>query len=420
MAQTTKFSKQEKRILLLAATGGMLEFYDFVIYGIFSIYFAKQFFPSHDSFVVILQSYLVFVLGYLARPIGGIIFSHIGDEYGRKKVLIITIMLMGIASLGIGLLPTYEQIGLWAPVLLLSLRLIQGLALGGELPSTYVYIIETIQHCKGRAFGIIMSVVCTGLLLGMVINFILSTVLTSPQLAQYGWRIPFVIGGLICVISYRIRKTLHESTVFTRIHDRPRLPLIYFFQHYPGAFLIGTALVAIVSSMVVTVIIFMPTYLKEMLHWSLYDVNKIMVIGLIVNAIVIYATGFLADQISPWRVAKGLVIFSLPLIPLGYALLITPMAYFGVILLISVQAVAAMISPYLLSSLFESKIRLTGVSLCYNIGFTLFGGLAPLIITHFIRVTGAVYWVPVSYLLIMVFIGGIGFWKAPLLKHYSK
>ena len=107
-----KLTNKEKKIVRLAALGGMLEFYDFIIYGVFSVYFAQQFFPGDNSLLAIIKSYVIFILGYIARPIGGILFSHIGDEHGRKKVLIITIVLMGISSLAIGLLPTYEQIGI--------------------------------------------------------------------------------------------------------------------------------------------------------------------------------------------------------------------------------------------------------------------------------------------------------------------
>lgn len=122
MNKDLKLTRQEKKIVGLAALGGMLEFYDFIIYGIFSVYFAHQFFPGDNQLLSVIESYVVFVLGYIARPIGGVIFSHVGDEHGRKKVLIITIILMGLSSLGIGVLPTYSQIGIAAPILLLILR----------------------------------------------------------------------------------------------------------------------------------------------------------------------------------------------------------------------------------------------------------------------------------------------------------
>src|SRR3990167_3168691 len=175
------FTATEKKVLTLASLGGMLEFYDFVIYGIFSVYFANQFFPAHNYLMSIIESYVVFVLGYIARPIGGIIFSHIGDEHGRKQVLVITVVLMGLSSLGIGILPTYDHIGKLAPILLLILRLIQGFALGGELPSTYVYIRESVIDKTTLAFGITMCGIVSGLLLGMLINFCINLTFTHEQ-----------------------------------------------------------------------------------------------------------------------------------------------------------------------------------------------------------------------------------------------
>jgi len=210
----------------------MLEFYDFIIYGIFSVYFAHQFFPSENSLLSVTKSYVIFILGYIARPVGGVIFSHLGDEYGRKQVLIIIILLMGGSSLGIGILPAYDQIGILAPIKLLVLRLLQGLALGGELPSTYVYISESMPKKRGSGFGITMVGVNSGLLLGMAMNQLLNFALTPTELSAYGWRLPFIFGGLLCLISYRIRKTLRETAAFNKIHDKPLFPFFYLWVHH--------------------------------------------------------------------------------------------------------------------------------------------------------------------------------------------
>lgn len=405
---TQPLNRQERKIVTLAALGGMLEFYDFIIYGIFSIYFAHQYFPGHNALIVVMQSYLVFVLGYIARPIGGIIFSHIGDEYGRKKVLVVTIILMGIASFGIGILPTYSQIGMSAPFLLLILRLVQGFALGGELPSTYVYISETLPKKRGIAFGITMSGVNGGLLLGMLINSGLTHFLTTEQLVNFGWRLPFIIGGLICIISYRIRKTLHETTVFQRIHDKPKLPLIYLFRYHCKEFFAGTAIIAVMSGLVVVTVIFMPTYLHEMLNLDNQTISHAMTILMIVNVITIYFSGRVAQYYGPFTLLKGVLVLCCFLVPLGYLLIHNAHTILGLIILGFVEGAAAMITPYVITSIFESKIRLTGVALCYNFGFTLFGGLAPLIITNIIKAGYNIYLTPSIYLLIMVLICGVG------------
>ena len=190
----------ERKILILASLGGMLEFYDFTIYGFFSLYFAEQFFPTTDKFVAIMLSYTVFVIGYIARPIGGILFSHLGDVIGRKLVLIVTMLIMGIASLGIGIVPVYAQIGIFAPILLLVLRLSQGLAIGGEIPGTVVYVTEYMPHKSGFAIGCVMAGVGSGLLLGALVNVVLSSLLSIEQIHSYGWRIPFLLGNyMMCI-----------------------------------------------------------------------------------------------------------------------------------------------------------------------------------------------------------------------------
>ncbi len=398
---------QERKIVTLAAIGGMLEFYDFVVYGIFSVYFAHQFFPGTNALIVILESYLVFVLGYIARPIGGVIFSHIGDEYGRKKVLITTIVLMGISSLGIGFLPVYAQIGIVAPLLLLILRLIQGLALGGELPSTYVYISETIAKKRGVAFGITMTGVNAGLLLGMLINHALNSLLTTEQLTNFGWRIPFIIGGFICIISYRIRKTLHETAVFQRIHDKPKLPLVYLLRNHFLPFLAGTGTVALMASTVVVTIVFMPTYLKEMLKLDSQTISYSMMAVMFFNVIAIYLTGLIAQRHEPVVMLRILLLLCCFLIPLSYFLFYHNYFIYGLTILGLLEGGATMLTPYIISSIFESRIRLTGVALCYNVGFTLFGGLAPLIITHSIKSGFNVYLTPSVYLLAAVLVCAI-------------
>lgn len=401
---TSQLNKQERTIISLAALGGMLEFYDFIIYGIFSVYFAPQFFPNHDHYITIIQSYLIFISGYIARPVGGIIFSYIGDEFGRKKVLISTIIMMGLASLGIGFLPTYAQWGQSAPILLLILRLIQGLAIGGELPSTYVYISETITKQQAIAFGLTMSGVNSGLLLGMLINFLLNHALTHQQLTDFGWRLPFIFGGCICLVSYQIRKKLHETAIFKKNHDIPAFPMLYVFKNCTQEFLSGIRLVSLMSSLVVLTIIYMPTYLSEVLALDTTRISHYMAFFMLVNVLAIYCSGRIAHYMKPFEFVKKLLLIACLGIPLAYSLLRWNQIALSFSILAVIQGAAAMITPYAITGLFESKIRLTGVALSYNIGFTLFGGLAPLIITSVIRAGYDPYLAPVCYLLVMIVI----------------
>lgn len=408
MSNQFRLNPQERKIVGLAALGGMLEFYDFIIYGMFSVYFAHQFFPSDNQLLSIIESYVVFVLGYLSRPIGGMLFSHIGDEHGRKKVLIITIILMGISSLGIGLLPTYNQIGIIAPIGLVLFRLLQGLALGGELPSTYVYISETMPEKRGSGFGITMVGVNSGLLLGGLINQLLNFAFTPAELGSYGWRIPFIFGGVICLISYKIRQTLHETAAFKRIENKPEFPLAFLFKHHLPQMIAGIATTAIMSGLVVVAIVFMPTYLHGILKVDNKVISSIMTIAMISNVLTIYILGKIANTTTPYIILRNLLISCVIFIPVSYWLIDLHFYAAGTIILAILEGAAAMIIPYLVTCLFPAKIRLTGVAMCYNISFTLFGGMAPIIISSGIKAGYGSYVTPLVYMLIILIICAIG------------
>lgn len=419
MKQQLHLNREEKKIVGLAALGGMLEFYDFIIYGIFSVYFASQFFPSGNQIISIIESYVVFVLGYIARPIGGMIFSHVGDEHGRKKVLIITIVLMGASSLGIGLLPTYASIGYAAPIGLLVLRLLQGLALGGELPSTYVYISESMPQKRGSGFGITMTGVNAGLLLGMAINQLLNLSFNTEQLTAYGWRIPFIIGGALCLISYKIRKTLQETAAFNKIHDKPEFPLAYLFKHNLPQMIAGIATTAIMSGLVVVAIIFMPTYLHNILKVENRTISLIMTFAMLSNVLMIYILGKVANTTSPYLILRNLLIASVILIPFSYWLISLQFYAAGTIILATLEGAAAMIIPYLVTCLFPAKIRLTGVAMCYNIGFTIFGGMAPIIISSGIKADYGIYATPLIYMFVIIIVCAIGLGYAKRHSHQA-
>ena len=391
---------QEKKILSLSALGGLLELYDFTIYGIFSVYFAQQFFPANNAILSIIESYLVFILGYLARPIGGLIFSHIGDEHGRKKVLVITIVLMGLSSIGIGILPTYATLGIFAPIALLLLRLLQGFALGGELPTTYVYISESLTNKRGLGFGVTMMGVNSGLLLGMAFNQLLTNFMNPAELIHYGWRIPFIFGGILCLVSYKIRKTLQETLAFKKIQAKPDFPLAYLFKHHARLMCSGIALTAIMSSLVVGVAVFMPTYLSIFLHVDNRFISEIMTLAMILNVSAIYFSGRISDLYrSPYLLLSIFLLGSLILIPTAYLLIAKHYFMSGVIILVVLAGIAALLTPLILTNLFPAKVRLTGVAVCYNVGFTFFGGLAPVIISTLIHAGFNVYKVPLLYLL---------------------
>jgi MFS family permease len=291
------FDASESKVLRLGFLTAMLELYDFAIYTFFSLYFSSYVFPNNNHLISIIESYSIFVLGFMIRPFGGIFFSIIGDLYGRKIVLFITVIIMGLASFGISALPGYVQIGFFSPLLLLLLRLLQGFAISGELPVMYVYVQESIKQNKDLAFSIIILGVNSGYLLGAIVNLTLGQIYSVNELQNYAWRIPFFIGGLLCFLSYFVRKSLNETEGFMHNLQKAANPLRTMVKHYKNPFLIATGVATLMSTFAVITIMFMPAYLHEILKINLHQINSIMLIATIFNCLTIITCGYLSIYI---------------------------------------------------------------------------------------------------------------------------
>ena len=188
-------TKEQKRILYISSLGGMLEFYDFIIYALLAGYISTVFFPDATPINALLATFGTYTVGYFARPFGGIIFGHYGDKYGRKKTFAVSILIMACATLGIGLIPSYESIGIWAPILLLIFRLLQGFSIGGEIPGAITYVSESMPEQRGFGTGIIFCFLLCGLGLGYIIEALLLTIFSHQQVLDWAWRLPFFLGG---------------------------------------------------------------------------------------------------------------------------------------------------------------------------------------------------------------------------------
>ena len=205
------------RIVLLASLGGTLEFYDFVIFGVFARDIAQAVFPAADPIASLMASYAAFAAGYLARPIGGIVLSHYGDRYGRRMVFLWSVFIMSGATLGMGLVPSYAQWGVVASALMVTLRLIQGFCLGGELPGALTYVVETAPRIAPFVCGVVFACVTMGVAMATGVSLGVRTFLDPELVPVYGWRIAFIIGGLGGVLSFVLRRSLEESPEFARM-----------------------------------------------------------------------------------------------------------------------------------------------------------------------------------------------------------
>ena len=205
------------RIVLLASLGGTLEFYDFVIFGIFAKDIADALFPSSSVIVSLMASFAAFATGYLARPIGGIVLSHYGDRYGRRRVFLWSLFVMSGATLGMGLVPSYARWGVAASALMVLLRLIQGFCLGGELPGALTYVVETAPSTAPLVCGVVFACVTLGVAGATGVSLTLRVLLNPASVPLYGWRIAFVLGGLGGALSFMLRRSLEESPEFARM-----------------------------------------------------------------------------------------------------------------------------------------------------------------------------------------------------------
>jgi MFS family permease len=214
-------TKEEKKVIFASSFGALLEWYDFYIYAALAVYFSALFFPPGNESAAFLASLATFGAGFLVRPIGALLFGRLGDTVGRKHTFLMTILLMGIATIGIGLLPTYESIGIAAPVLLVTLRLLQGLALGGEVGGAVTYVAEQSPvHRRGLYTSSLQTTATIGLLLSLLVVYVLKSSMSVEDFKSWGWRIPFVVSLVMLVISVYIRTTLHESPTFQRMKAR--------------------------------------------------------------------------------------------------------------------------------------------------------------------------------------------------------
>src|SRR5215475_5241121 len=209
-------SSQSRRAVTAAVIGNVLEWYDFAVYGYVAAIIGRNFFPGKDPVTELLAAFLTFGLGFAARPIGGIVIGRLGDTHGRKTALMLTIFLMAVGTFLIGLLPTYASIGFAAPALLLLARLMQGFSTGGEWGGSTAFIVEWAPKGRRGLFGSFqqMSVVA-GLLLGSAFAALLNTILTPAQMGDWGWRIPFLVGGLLGPIGIYMRRTIEETPAYT-------------------------------------------------------------------------------------------------------------------------------------------------------------------------------------------------------------
>ncbi|MET3589518.1 MHS family alpha-ketoglutarate permease-like MFS transporter [Bartonella silvatica] len=383
-----------KRIfaIISSASGNLVEWYDFYVYSFASIYFASQFFPSDDDIVSqLLKVAGIFFIGFLMRPIGAWLFGFIADRYGRKRSMLISIFMMCGGSFLVAILPTYETLGITAPVLLLLVRMMQGLSAGGEYGTAATYMSEVApKKHRGLFASFQYATLITGQLLASFIIFILALYLTEDQLKSWGWRIPFVIGGFGAIISIYLRHLLHETTTKESRSQKHTGSLRELLRNHKKAFFLVIGFTAGGSLTFYTYTTYMQKYLITTTGFDKHTATTIMTAALFIFVLLQPIFGSLADKIG----AKAFLIIwsSLSIICTIPALRIiggtndTWVAFFAIIGMLCIMSLYTSIAGIIKAELFPASIRAIGVGLAYAIGNALFGGSAEYVALEFKKI----------------------------------
>lgn len=383
-----KLVSKDYRTLVLAALGGALEFYDFIIFVFFAVVIGKLFFPADmPDWLRQIQVFGIFAAGYLARPLGGIVMAHFGDLFGRKRMFMLGIILMSVPTLAIGLLPTYAVIGIWAPLLLLAFRLMQGAAIGGEVPGAWVFVSEHVpQRHVGFACGVLTAGLTTGILLGSLVAMAVNKIYSPEEVLAEGWRVPFIIGGIFGFVSFWLRRWLQETPVFKELEARQalakELPLKKVLREHRPAVILTMLLTWLLSAAIVVMILMTPALLQK-LYKIPADVtllaNSIAILALSVGCIVF---GALADRYGAGRVLiAGCTMLGISSLLLYQQLSVSVeninMLYGFCGFFVGVIGVV----PSTAVKLYPPVVRFSGLSFSYNVAYAIFGGLTPILVT---------------------------------------
>ncbi|HET7577326.1 MAG TPA: MFS transporter [Sphingomicrobium sp.] len=403
------------RVIAASMIGTTIEWYDFFLYGAAAaLVFNKLFFPSFDPLVGTLLAFATYAFGFAARPIGGIVFGHFGDRIGRKKLLMWSLVMMGVATVLIGLLPGYDSIGIWAPVGLIVLRVIQGFAVGGEWGGA---VLMAAEHGDARRRGLWASWPQAGVPLGSLLSAgilaLMAGIQSETDFVRWGWRVPFLLSAVLVVIGWYIRNKVTESPMFEAeiegAEAPPKLPVIDVFRERPRAVLLGAGLRVGENIVYYVLTVFSLTFLVDVAAESRSLALDALLIGAAVQFFAIPLLAMLSDRIGRRPVYAfggfGLVVFIFlffPMLASGSDALIVLAIVIGLVLHASMYAPQAAF----ITELFPTRIRYSGVSIAYQLTAIFAGSLAPIIALWLYKDTHSS--VPVSiYVAIACAISGI-------------
>ncbi|MFK4361739.1 MFS transporter [Rhodococcus sp. 27YEA6] len=402
-----------RKAVISSSLGAALEWFDVIVYASFAVVIAHNFFPGGDNTLGLILTFATFAISYVIRPLGGMVLGSYADRRGRKNALTLTMMLMMIGTLIMAVAPTTSMIGPWAGVVILVSRLIQGFSAGGEFGTATTFLVETAPHKK--AFYSSWQVASQGasVFLASLFGYVLNTHLSHEALYSWGWRVPFFFGIIVGPVGLYIRAKLDETDDFkTSVPEKA--PLKTTLTRHLGRVLTGAAVVG-VATISIYLILYMPTFAVKNLGVSASAGYLGGIVAGLVTLITVPLIGHLADQVGPARVMTWAAVAAIVLAWPLFKLMVDHPSTLTLVLVVSVLGVIMAFAfgplPALMSSLFPAEIRATGMSLSYNLGVTLLGGIAPLVLTWLISTTGSLDAPSYYYMTVAVLSLG-GLWSA--------
>lgn len=385
-----------RRAILSSVIGNGLEWYDYMLYGFFSIFIAKAFFPEESLFVQTLMTFLTFSFAFLFRPIGGLILGIYSDRYGRKPALILMIMMMGVSTVLIGLTPSYATIGISATLLIIFARILQGISVGGEFGGATAMLIEYAPKDKQMfyaSFQTFAQSLATFLAAGL--GLLMVTMLEPEQAEQWGWRVLFLLGGIIAPIGLYIRSRVPETPAFLKAQKNNiivKSPLKEVLTKHKKELIAGLGLVAIGGSANYVWFVYMTFFVVHELQLPIEDIFLSDLIAGVILMVVIFFTGKYCQRLGAFKVLIcGIVLFGITAYPLLAYVVEQP----NFVRLIIAQSIGACFmgliwapTPGIFAGLFPPQVRATGMSLSYNVGVIIFGAMAVPLLTVVTEYTG--------------------------------
>lgn len=412
MGKASEKIRDYKKILTANVAGNVMEWYDFALYGYFATIISSLFFPADNHIASLLATFGVFAAGFLMRPIGGALFGYIGDKISRRRTLLLSVICMAASTTALGLLPTYAQVGIIAPILIVIVRLIQGLSVGGEFSGSVTYVAESAPLSKRGLFTSFSNVGGNiGMLLGVGFSTLITSTMPESMVMSWGWRLPFLFGALLGVGSYILRRQLNTSEVFKKHEQRHknRSPFRKLFHQNRKQLVVGTLMAAGYGVFYYLAAVYLPTYLHTYFNIPLDTALGINTVGIALLLIAIPFYSLISDNYIKRKrfLMLSFGIMAVTAYPIFMLLESSSLGAISVaqIAFLLIVGIIEGCAPAFFAELFKTSDRLTGYSISFNLGMGIVGGATPMISTWLIKVTGLLS-APAFLLIVAVLVAG--------------